>query len=140
MHRFPSEDWTQAYKTAVNHNRAYRKTGKPWTFGAVAMVIQGDLSLGLERDAGMILDVHEGECRGARFIEGIVGTEDAAFVIEGSYARWKDVIEGRLDPIKGLMEGKLKLTKGHLPTLIRFVEPSRQLVASASRVPTEFLI
>jgi hypothetical protein len=37
------------------------------------------------------------------------------------------------------MEGKLKLTKGHLPTMIRFVESSRQLVMSASRVPTEFV-
>jgi putative sterol carrier protein len=140
MHRFPSEEWTQAYKNAVNHNPAYRKAGKPWTFGSVALIVQCDLSLGLRHDTCVILDVHEGECRGARFIEGIVGTEEAAFVIVGSYQRWKDVIEGKLDPIKGMMEGKLKLTKGHLPTLIRFVEPSRQLVASACRVPTEFLV
>lgn len=140
MHRFPSEEWTQAYKNAVNRNHAYRKTGKPWTFGAVAMIVQCDLSLGLAEDTGVILDVHEGECRDARFIQGIANTDGAAFVIVGSYLRWKDVIEGTLDPIKGLMEGKLKLTKGHLPTLIRFVEPSRQLVASACQVPTEFLI
>ena len=129
MHRFPSEDWTQAYKNAVNHNPAYRRAGKPWTFGSVAIIVQCDLSLGLRQDTGVILDVHEGACRGARFIEGIASTEEAAFVIVGSYQRWKDVIEG-----------KLKLTKGHLPTLIRFVEPSRQLVASACRVPTEFLV
>ena len=54
-------------------------------------------------------------------------------------ARSREVIEGRLDPIKGMMEGKLKLTRGHLPTMIRFVEASRQLVVSAAHVPTRFV-
>jgi hypothetical protein len=36
------------------------------------------------------------------------------------------------------MEGKLKLVRGHLPTIIRFVEPARIVVASASKVPTDF--
>jgi len=138
VHRFPSEEWTAAYKVALNNNRAYREVGKPWTFGSVAMIVLGDPANGLRQDVGMILDVHQGECRGARFVEGIDDPEDADFVIVASYAHWKDVIRGELDPIKGMMEGKLKLARGHLPTIIRFVEPSRQLVASASRVPTEF--
>ena len=137
MHRFPSEEWTEAYKNALNHNHAYREAGKPWTFGAVAMVVQCDLSLGIEHDVGIVLDVHAGECRGATFVER-VGDSDAEFVIVGAYRRWKDVIEGRLDPIKAMMEGKLRLARGHLPTIVRFVESSRQLVASASKVPTEF--
>ena len=85
-----------------------------------------------------MLHVHRGECQGARFIEGESDPTDADFVIVGSYARWRAVIEGRLDPIKGMMEGKLRLVRGHLPTIIRFVEPSRLLVASASKVPTRF--
>jgi hypothetical protein len=36
------------------------------------------------------------------------------------------------------MQGKLKLTRGHLPTIIRFVEPSRLVVAGARKVPTDF--
>jgi putative sterol carrier protein len=43
-----------------------------------------------------------------------------------------------LDPIKALMQGKLKLTKGHLPTMIRYVESSKQLLSSAQAVQTEF--
>jgi putative sterol carrier protein len=59
------------------------------------------------------------------------------FPSEGWTEAYKNAIN-RIDPIKGMMEGKLKLTKGHLPTIIRFIESSRQLVMSASRVPTEF--
>ena len=138
-HPFPSEQWTQAYAQAVNDNAAYRESGKPWTFGAVAMVVKADPSLGIDEDMAMILDVHEGQCRGAQYVQGLDSVEQAPFVIVADYARWRDVIEGRLDPIKGMMEGKLKLTQGHLPTMIRFVESSRQLVVSAANVPTKFL-
>lgn len=102
------------------------------------MIVRSDPDNGLERDAGIVLDVHRGECRGARFVEGDNDPQDAEFVIVATYARWRDVIEGRLDPIKGMMEGKLKLARGHLPTIIRFVEPSRLIVTSASKVPTWF--
>lgn len=138
MHRFPSVEWTEALRIALNNNRAYREAGKPWIFGAVAMIVRSDPDNGLERDAGIILDVHEGECRAARFVEGDDDPTDAEFVIVGAYDRWRDVIEGRLDPIKAMMEGKLKLTRGHLPTIIRFVEPSRLVVSSACMVPTRF--
>ncbi len=47
------------------------------------------------------------------------------------------IVEGH-DPIKTLMQGKLKLTKGHLPTIIRHIEASKQLLVSAKQVPTEF--
>ena len=138
MHRFPSKEWTEALRIALNNDRAYREAGKPWTFGSVAMIVRSDPANEIARNAGMILDVHQGECRGARFVEGVDDSVDAEFVIVASYARWKDVIERKLDPIKGMMEGKLKLVRGHLPTIIRFVEPARIVVASASKVPTDF--
>lgn len=138
MHRFPSVEWTDALRIALNNSRAYREAGKPWTFGSVAMIVRCDPDSGLDQDAGVILDVHRGECRGARFVEGDNDPEDADFVIVGNYSEWRDVIEGRLDPIKGMMEGKLKLARGHLPTIIRFVEPSRLVVSSARKVPTRF--
>ena len=130
MHRFPSEAWTQAYKDALNKCPTYRRAGRTWIFGSVAIVIQGDPSVGIEDDTGMILDVHAGQCLGATLVNGIHEALKAEFVITATYERWKDVIQGRLDPIK--------LSKGHLPTIIRFVESCRQLVASTSKVPTEF--
>jgi len=138
---FPSDEWTAAFKDAVNNNPEYQKHGAPWTFGAVAMVISPEPELGLETETTMYLDVHQGECRDAQNHHGMAAVEalDPAFVIVANYARWKLVIEGELDPIKGMMEGKLKLTKGHLPTMIRFVHSSRALVTSAKAVETHYL-
>jgi putative sterol carrier protein len=138
VHRFPSKEWADAWRVALSNDPAYREAGKPWTFGSVALIVQSDPANGIERDAGMILDVDRGQCHGARFVEDAHDSVEAEFVIVASYARWKDVIQRKLDPIKGMMEGKLKLVRGHLPTIIRFVEPARIVVASASKVPTDF--
>ena len=138
VHRFPSEQWTRAYKDAVNDNPYYAKAGKDWTHGAVAMVIKADPSIGVERDMAMLLDVHQGVCRSTSYLDAGTAREQAAFVIEAGYDRWKEVIEGRLDTTKAMMTGRLKLTKGRLPTMLRYVNSSKQLVKSAGRVQTEF--
>lgn len=138
-HTFPSPEWTAAYKDAVNGNAAYREAGKTWLHGAVAFVVEKDPALGLEKDSALILDVHGGECRATRWVERAVAESDAPFVIVGKYDRWKDVITGKEDPIKSMMQNKLRLVKGHLPTVIRYVESSRQLVKSASAVDSLWL-
>lgn len=140
-HTFPSKEWTEAYRDAVNANEAYRTAGKDWTHGTVAMVVKADPSIGVDEDTAMILDVEGGQCRGTQYLKGMdaVEAQNPAFIIVAPYDRWKEVINGEVDPIKAMMQGKLKLTKGHLPTMLRFVESSRQLVQSAQKVSTEFL-
>jgi len=137
-YRFPSEAWTRAYKDAVNNNPEYAKAGKDWTHGSVAMVIKADPGAGIEQDMAMLLDVHEGKCRSTSYLEADGARKAAAFVVEATYERWKEVIEGKLDPTKAMMTGRIKLTKGSLPTMLRYVNSSKQLVKSAAQVPTEF--
>lgn len=138
-HTFPSESWTAAYKDALNTNPDYAKAGKDWTHGAVTMIVKANAALGIDRDMAMLLDVDSGSCRSATYMEADPAREAAPFVIEAEYDRWKSVIQGEVEPIKAMMQGKLKLTKGHLPTIIRYVESSRQLVVSAGRVDSKFL-
>jgi putative sterol carrier protein len=135
--RFSSAEWCVAYKDAINSNPAYKTAGKDWTHGVVAMVVKADAALRIPDDVGMWLDVDRGECKGCKLIPA-AEAQGAAFVIVADYARWKSVIKKELDPIKGMMQGKLKLTKGHMPTIVKYVASSRELVESTSRVPTKF--
>jgi putative sterol carrier protein len=136
--RFPSAEWCSAYKDAINSNPGYRVAGKDWTHGSVAMVVMAEPSIGIPDDMGMWLDLHQGECNACRLISR-EEAEKAPFVIVATYARWKEVIRGLLDPTKGMMQNKLKLTKGNMPTMVKFVTASKELVASTSRVPTQFV-
>ena len=135
---FPSPEWVAAYKDAINANPEYQKAGKDWTYGVVAMVVKADPALGLPEDQAMWLDVHEGACRDCKLISAKEAELDAPFVVVASYAQWKQVIKKEIDPTKALMQGKLKLTKGHMPTMVKHVQASKQLVESTTRVPTRF--
>src|SRR5690606_40755481 len=67
---FPSDAWAQAFGDAINQNEAYRTHGKPWTFGDVAMIVHAEPEAGIAEEAGMVLDVHEGQCRGVQYVVG----------------------------------------------------------------------
>jgi putative sterol carrier protein len=137
-HLFPSEAWASAYHQAVNDNPRYKTAGKDWTHGKVALVVRADAGIGIDRDMAILLDVNAGVCSGASYMTAESARETAAFTVEGPYDNWKQLIVENQDPIKALMQGKLKLTKGHLPTMIRYVESSKQLLSSAQGVSTEF--
>jgi putative sterol carrier protein len=136
--RFPSPEWCAAYKDAINGNAGYQAAGKAWTHGAVAMVVSAEPSIGIAEDTAMWLDLNEGTCRDCRLVARDEA-EQAPFVIVATYARWKEVIRKQLDPTKGMMQNRLKLTKGHMPTMVKFVTASKELVESTSRVPTQFV-
>jgi len=134
---FPSAEWCAAYKNAINSNPAYKTAGKDWTHGVVAMVVKSDPALDIKEDLGMWLDVDRGDCRECKLISA-TEAQAAPFVIVADYARWKQVIRKELDPIKGMMQGKLKLVKGHMPTIVKYVNASKELVESTARVDTKF--
>jgi len=136
--RFPSAEWCVALKDAINANTGYRTAAKDWTHGAVAMVVAAEPAIGIPEDVGMWLDTASGECRECRLITR-AEADKAPFVLVAPYARWKEVIKKQLDPTKGMMQNKLKLTKGHMPTMVKFVTANKELVESTTRVPTQFV-
>ncbi|MCZ7679857.1 MAG: SCP2 sterol-binding domain-containing protein [Sandaracinaceae bacterium] len=135
--RFPSLEWTAAFKDAINANPGYAKAGKDWTHGKVAYVVKARPALGIERDMAMVLDLHAGACREARMASG-EEAKQADFVIVAEFERWKEVLSGEVDPTKAMMQNKLKLEKGHLPTIVKYVVASKELVRSATAIDTEY--
>lgn len=136
---FPSAAWASAYRDAINANPLYKKTAAGWDQGAIALVCKADAALGLEQPQAIILDLHQGECRGVVYSSEPSDLSATPFVIEAGYPQWKSVISGEVDPIRAMLSGQLRLSKGHLPTIIRDVEGSKQLVLSAKVIDTEFL-
>lgn len=136
--RFPSAEWCAAYRDALNTNPGYKAAAKDWTYGPVAMVVTAEPSIGIPEDMAMYLDLDRGECRECRLVSRDQA-QSANFVIVASYSRWKEVIRKELDPTKAMMQNKLKLTKGHMPTIVKFVTSNKELVESTARVPTQFV-
>ncbi len=135
--KFPSPEWTAAFKDAINANPGYAKAGKDWTHGKVAYVVKARPALGIDRDMAMVLDLHAGQCREAQMVGG-EEAKGADFVIVAEYERWKEVLSGEVDPTKAMMQNKLKLEKGHLPTIVKYVVASKELVRSAIAIDTDY--
>lgn len=135
--KFPSPAWTNAFKDAINANDAYAKAGKEWTHGKVAYVVKARPEIGIERDSAMVLDLHAGKCREASLVDA-AQAQSSDFVIVADYERWKEVLSGQVDPTKAMMQNKLKLEKGHLPTIVKFVIASKELVRAACTIDTDY--
>lgn len=137
MLKFPSKEWVGEYGKKLNESPDYKVSGKDWHAGPVALVILKDDRIGLDKDFGIWLDLDGGVCREAKAVSRSEA-EKAPFVIYGDYGRWKQVIQGELEPIQGLVQGKLKL-KGDLPTIVRYIKAAQDMVKAAQKVPTKFL-
>lgn len=135
MARFPSEEWVALFVDAINASAAYRDAGATWE-GDIAFVFEAEPDRGVPEDVVAWLDLWHGECRAGRIVTA-TEADAARYVIRAAYSRWKDVLNGDLDPVKGMMQGKLKL-RGDLPTIVRYVRAANELVSITGTIPTEF--
>ena len=72
------------------------------------------------------LDLWHGECRGGG-VRGRGRGAASTYVISAPYSRWREVLEGDLDPDQRMMQGKLRV-QGDLPTIMRYVRAANELV------------
>lgn len=134
-YKFPSEEWIVEFGKAINTSEDYKKAAATWE-GVVVLIFNAEPDIGLAEDFAAWADLWHGDCREIKRVT-VEEAEKAPYVIRGSYASWKQVVKGRLGPVKGMMQGKLKL-KGNLPTIVKYVKASDELVKCAARVPSEF--
>lgn len=136
MALFPSDEWLARFRELVNGSDEYREASATWE-GDIAFVLEAEPDRGVPEDLVARLDLWHGECRDARMIS-IAQVEETAYGIRAPYSRWREVLDGDLDPVKGMVQGKLKL-RGDLAEIIRHVRAAKELVHLTTLVPTEFL-
>ena len=135
MAEFASQAWFDAFVVEINASAHYREVAADWE-GDIAFRIIAEPDLGVPADLYGYLDLWHGACRGGKVIDA-AEADAAAYTIAAPFSRWKDVVEGDLDPIKGMMQGKLRV-RGDLPTIVRYVKAANELVRLTGMVETEF--
>jgi putative sterol carrier protein len=134
MVRFPSAEWVEKFKDAVNSSKSYAESAKTWE-GDFLFGIKADGAL--KRDFFIYMDLYHGECRQAHVIEDPTSVK-TEFVYSGMYSNWLKLINKEIDPIKGLMTGKFKLT-GNMAKVMRYVRAAKELVNCTTMVEAEYL-
>ena len=126
-------DWLQAWQRELNSNAAYRDAAAQWEWPLV-LCASGENG---PRRSCAYLDLWRGECREAR--PARPGDEEQArFVISGSYAVWKQVLDGRLEVVSAIMLRRLTLDKGSVSSLLGYIGAAKALVVTAAALDTVY--
>jgi putative sterol carrier protein len=132
-----SAPWLQAWQRELNDNAAYRDAAAQWEWPLILSITgegQGAVD-GVERSA--YLDLWHGQCRAAR--PAVRADEESArFIISGSIAVWRQVLDGRLEVVSAIMLRRLSLDKGSVASLLGYIGAAKALVVTAAALETDY--
>ena len=132
---FPSREWAEEFCRALNESPSYRSSGQGWVWPILFKVRTrpGEPPGLFPREPGFVLELENGECKGVAWHDDARGVE-APFVISAGYRDWRDVIEGRVNPMMAILRRKLVVEKGDVSILLRYPKAALDMVAAAQRV------
>ena len=131
--RFPSDEWIKDLSVQLNASEDYERSAKDWE-GDFIFVIQSDEVH--EGTAYLYLALQHGKSPDAASLTS-EDEREVEFVMQAPFSTWRQVIEGKLDPIQGMMTRKLKLT-GNMMKIMRYPKAAKEIVDCCARVPTDF--
>jgi len=128
--RFPSPEWADAFRAALNESPAFREAAQAWEADILFLV----RTAGSEAPApGIRLQLAHGACRTAEF-QPDGRTVAAEFVFEGTPENWTKLLRRELDPVRPFLDGTFKV-QGNLAKALRFTRAAKELVETASGIP-----
>jgi putative sterol carrier protein len=130
--RFPSAEWADAYRAALNAEPEYAEAARAWE-GDILLLVRPDAAA--PQGEGVHLDLFHGTCRSATFVDDPrpVASE---YVYEGNRSDWARLLHHELDPVKAILDGTFRI-KGNLAKATRFTRAAKVLVETAARIPTD---
>jgi putative sterol carrier protein len=138
MALYPSQEWCEAWKEALNNDPAVAETGKNWGVDFNGhWLFQVEPGGGLDKTTYIYLETAAGKCSEAKVIED-PATKNPGFFVIGSYADFKPVVKGEKDFIEGVVKGVFKL-KGDMAKIMRNAKFIRAVANSISSFENEYL-
>jgi len=133
MARFPSAEWAELFRSALNANAEYADAARAWE-GDILFLVSADPAA--PKGAGIHLDLYHGTCRSAAYVEDPTKLA-SEFTYAGKREDWARLLRGELDPVQAILKGTFRIG-GNLPKLMRFTRAATLLASTAASVPSEF--
>ena len=135
---YPSQEWCDEWKNAINNDEAVAKTGKKW-----GVDFNGNFLFeitpggGLEETVYVYLEAAAGKCSDARMLDD-PSEEEPGFVVTGSYADFKPVVKGEADFLAAVVKGNFKM-RGDMVKIMQYAKFIRAVANSISSFESEYL-
>lgn len=130
--RFPSEEWANAFRAALNANPRYGEAAKQWEGDILLRVLPGP---GGTATPGVQLALAHGECTEARYLPDSAAAS-SEFVFEATEENWGKLMRHEMDLVSAIMNRTIRV-QGNLPKLLRFTRAAKELVDTAAEIPTD---
>jgi putative sterol carrier protein len=127
---FPSSEWADAFRRALNENAAYREAAQAWEGDIVFLVRSPEAG---RPSPGIHLLLAHGECSAAAYHPDAQAVP-SEFVYEGSPENWSRLLNREIDPVKSILNGTFKI-RGNPAKLMRFTRAAKELVETAASIP-----
>lgn len=138
MALYPSQEWCDKWKDALNNDAMVLETGKNWGVGFKGdLVFEVTPGSGLETTHYIYLNAAEGKCLESKVLADAKSV-DPGFYVTGNYGDFKLVVKGEKDFIEMVVRGALKL-KGDMGKIMRNAKFVRAVANSISSFPNEYL-
>ena len=138
MALYPSQEWCEEWKNALNNDTAVAETGKKWGVDFNGnFIFELQPGGGLDETLYVYLETTAGKCTDARLLDD-PSLKSPGFYCTGSYADYKPVVKGEKDFIEGVVRGIFKL-KGDMSKIMRNAKFIRAVANSISSFPNEYL-
>lgn len=136
---YPSQEWCDAWKEAINNSEDAEKTGKNWGLdfnGTFLFEILPDA--GLDKATYIYLNDTGGKCKEARIVSG-PDEVGAGYHVKGPYSVFKKIVKGELHFIESLITGKVRRITGDMGKLMRNASFIGFVAESISSFEAEYL-
>ena len=136
-YRFPSEEWIQAWESAVNDDAVYAEKSEGWGVG-----FDGDMIFHLQSDDRLPEDryffvgLEDGTAYDCQTIESPEEV-DHGFVLRGTYTDWVRLTNGEVGAIDGLMSGVFDLD-GDMQKVLQYSDAAARLVDIAAEIESDY--
>jgi putative sterol carrier protein len=131
--KFPSDEWIKELSVKLNASESYERSAKDWE-GDFVFIVEPDEAY--DETAYLFLGLFHGKSPSAAALTG-EGEKETEFAIRAPFSTWRQVIEGKLDPIQGMMTRKLKL-QGNMMKIMRYPKAAKEIVDCCALVSTDF--
>ena len=135
---YPSQDWCDEWKKAINADESVEKTGKTWgeEFNGNWLFVINP-GAGLKQTTYVYLEAAAGKCLDARIVEGS-SEVDPGFIVTGWYPDYKSVVKGEADFLAGVVKGTFKI-KGDMGKMVRYAKFIRAVSNTISSFESDYL-
>jgi putative sterol carrier protein len=131
--KFPSDEWIKELSKQLNGSEAYEQSAKDWE-GDFVFVVEPDEAY--SDTAYLFLGLYHGKSSDAAAVASL-DEREVEFVLRAPFSIWRQVIEGKLDPIQGMMTRKMKV-QGNMMKIMRYPKAAKEIVTCCALVPTDF--